>query len=324
MRAHWPPSYQAAMDLYRGPRGRFHLGSVDIPTDVLEDFAQTLHDNLAAHARLANFYFMIELRGTKGMFAFPFHDAGARQDMFNYLVENIDLEAENADDNLKNWYCDVGMEVSRPDHVVQWMSAAHHRLLAHALPSKDANDVTALLNGSHFYVDLSGHLFDLAGFRSSPGTRGRVDQVSYVNVYTTDKAVTYQLHQGSFSPHRGTNLYPGTLPALVKDLEVIARTFSECAGVNGQTQDGTARFEVRVSIQKALHALTTFPDDLLRNSAVCIPNSIWWDFKFCRIAAINYVLSEFVDDAPESRAQRPSLQLGLALIYMLNATLSRP
>ncbi|KAL7283872.1 hypothetical protein ACG7TL_001142 [Trametes sanguinea] len=310
MRAHWPPSYQAAADLYRDPRGRYHFGSVDVPADSLEEFAHTLHDNLADHPRLGDFYFMIELRGTKGMFSFPFHDAQARHNMFNYLIEHIDLEAENTLNNLNNWYCDVGMEISRPDHVVQWMAAAHHRLLAHALPSKNDDDISRLVEGSNFAVDLSGHLFDLAGFRTSPGSRGRADQVRYVNVYTTDKAVTYQLHQGAFSPHRGSQLYPGTLPRLIKDLAVIARTFSECAGVNGQLQDGTARFEVRVSIQRALHVITTFPDDLLRHSAICIPNTIWWDFKFCRVAAINYVLAELVDDLPESRVQRPSLQLG--------------
>ncbi|KAI9056742.1 hypothetical protein FKP32DRAFT_1546979, partial [Trametes sanguinea] len=321
-----------AMDLYRDPRGRFHFGSVDIPTDTLEDFARVLHDNLEDHPRLGDFRFMIELRGTKGMFSFPFHDLDARRNMFNSMIEHhlllccehLDLEAENLDGNLANWYCDVGMEVSRPDHVVQWISAAHHRLLAHALPSRTDEQITRLLGGSNVSVDLSGHLFDLAGFRATPASQGRTDRVAYVNVYTTDKSVTYQLHQGAFSPHRGSHLFPGTLPRLLKDMDVIARTFSQCAGVNGDTQDGTARYEVRVSIQNALVALRTFPEDLLRHSVICVPSSVWWDFKFCRIAAMHYVLSELAQDKPDSRVQRPSLQLGLALIYMLNATLSRP
>ncbi|KAI9069501.1 hypothetical protein FKP32DRAFT_1559596, partial [Trametes sanguinea] len=312
------------MDLYRDPRGRYHFGSVDIPNDTLEDFARVLHDNLEDHPRLGDFRFMIELRGTKGMFSFPFEDLEARRNMFNSMIEHLDLEAEKTDGNLDNWYCDVGMEVSRPHHVVQWLSAAHHRLLAHALPSRTEEQITRLKGGSNVSVDLSGHLFDFAGFRATPASQGRVDRVSYVNVYTTDKAVTYQLHKGAFSPHRGSQLFPGTLPRLLKDMDVIARTFSQCAGVNGATQDGTARYEVRVSIQNALVALKTFPEDLLRHSAVCVPSSVWWDFKFCRVAAMHYVLTELVQDKPDSRVQRPSLQLGVVLVYMLNAALSRP
>ncbi|KAI0362849.1 hypothetical protein BV20DRAFT_919007, partial [Pilatotrama ljubarskyi] len=168
------------------------------------------------------------------------------------------------------------------------------------------------------------HLFDLAGFRCTPGSRGERDKVVHVNVYTTDKTVTYQLHNGSFSPHRVSSLYPGNIRRLLEDMNTIATTFSQCGGSAGTVQDGTARFELRVNLDQALEAITSFPDELIRRSAVCIPSPIWWDFKFCRVAAIHYVLAELANDPPQSRVLIPSLTLGAVLIYMLNAVISRP
>ncbi|KAI9069961.1 hypothetical protein FKP32DRAFT_1558698, partial [Trametes sanguinea] len=297
---------------------------MDIPEDQVPAFAQHLRTKLDQHPRLAGSIYMIELRGTKGMFSFPFEDADARQEAFNRLVEHIDLELEGTHHNLPNWYCDVGLEIARQDHVVQWLSASHHRLLAHSLPSQSEAAIDKLLKGSKYSSDVSGHVFDLAGFRANPGARGRLDRVFHVNVYTTDKSVTYQLHKGAFTAHRTTSLYPGTIGALQNDLNTIAEVFAECAGSKGETQDGTARFEVRVGVNQCLAALTTFPEDLLRRSAVCIPNSTWWDFKFYRVAGIHYVISELAIDPPQSRALASSLQLGAAMIYMLNAVISRP
>ncbi|KAL7281845.1 hypothetical protein ACG7TL_005168 [Trametes sanguinea] len=322
--AHWPPSYHAAMSLYRDPRGQMHYGRMDIPEDLVPDFATLLRAKLAQHPRLANPLFMIELRGTKGMFSFPFDNVDARQNAFNRLIEHIDLGVEAAHNNLPNWYCDVGVEVARPGHVLQWLSAAHQRLLAHALPSQTQAAITKLLGSTKFSSDVSGHLFDLAGFRANPGSRGRADHVAHVNVYTTDKSVTYQLHKGAFTAHRTTSLFPGPIGTLRNDLNTIAEVFAECGGSKGETQDGTARFEVRVAIEESLAALTTFPDALLRYSAVCIPNATWWDFKFYRVAGIHYIISELATDPPQSRALVPSLQLGAAMIYMLNAVISRP
>ncbi|KAI0671981.1 hypothetical protein C8Q78DRAFT_971846, partial [Trametes maxima] len=311
------------MDLDRDRGGRLHFSSVDIPELSLDEFTDVLKDNLAEHPRLSNSLFMLELRGTKGMYSFPFEIEDLRQDAFNRLVEQIDL-AGAEQDNLQNWHCDVGLEIAQPGYVLQWLTHAHHRLLSHALPSQDEDNITRLLNGSAFSEDLSGHLYDLAGFRIAPGARGRPDGVAYINVYTTDKEVTYQLHTGAFSPHRVSALYPGPFPRLLADMETIAKMFAECGGVHGQTQDGTARFEIRVKISEAMETLNSFPNDLLINSCIAIPNTIWWDFKYCRVAAINYVLKEFAQDDPRSRAELASIQLGAVLIHMLNAVISRP
>ncbi|OJT03953.1 hypothetical protein TRAPUB_5363 [Trametes pubescens] len=320
--AHWPPSYQAAMALYRGPAGQLHMGTVDIPPATLSRFAVAFRQNMQTNLRLGKPMFQIELRGTKGMYSFPFSDAVARRDALDRMLDNVDLIAER--NALKQWYVDVGVEIICPDHVVQWLSSGHWALLRHAMPSLSQAEITALLRGSNFAEDVSGHLFDLAGFRCTPGARGRHEQIHYINTYTTDKTVTYQLHRGAFSQHTTTSLYPGPITKLVSDVTTIADMFNECAGNGGHTQDGTARFEIRVRMENALATLLTFPPALLESTAICIPNSVWWDFKFCRTAAISYVVKEMSSDPPQSRAHIQSLVLGAALVYMLNAITQRP
>ncbi|KAH9851665.1 hypothetical protein C2E23DRAFT_732632 [Lenzites betulinus] len=332
------------MDLYRGSNGQYHFGSIDIPAGSLDDFAEAFRSNMHRSHRLGVPFFQVELRGTKGMYSFPFADLEAREEALNNMLDHLNMASER--NHLERWYVDVGMEVVRPYHVVQWLSGAHEQLLSHALPGLSPIDISHLHHGSLFSEDISGHLFDLAGLRCHPGARGRSNKVAHVNIYTTDKSVTYQLHRGAFTAHPVSSLYPGTLPKLLSDINTIAKMFTQCAGASGQTQDATARFEIRVGMEKALTTLTTFPDEILRASAICIPNSIWWyvitiyiyniyivhytnqrfyrDFKFCRIAAIHYVLKDIAEDPPRSRVLYPSLALGAIMIYALNAVISRP
>ncbi|KAI0323207.1 hypothetical protein GY45DRAFT_1217208, partial [Cubamyces sp. BRFM 1775] len=314
----------------RDARGQIHFNSVDIPQAHLPDLARLLRQNLSNHPRLGNLFYQIEMRGTKGMYTFRFDDDEDRKDAFNRLVESLDL----AEIDIDSWYIDVALEISKPFHVVQWTTNAHSALLGLALPSLTDAQVTTIHNSSYFNIDYSAHLYNVAGFRCSPGIRGREDEVSHINVYTTDKAVTYQLHKGAFSPHSNTSLFPGKISALLDDMVTMSRIFAQCAGAGGgagadvdaeaTTQDGTARFEVRVSLRQALVSLTEFPDELLAISTVCIPNAVWWDFKFYRLAAIHYVLKEFAKDPAHTRANVSSLTLGAAMIYMLNALVSRP
>ena len=273
-RAHWPPSYEAAMRLYRDARGTLHHGTIDIPPESVSAFARRVRRNLKDHPRLQKPFFMVQLRGTKGMFSFPFHDADARRIAFNNLISDLNLVPHSAE--LDNWYVDIGLELALPDHVLQWTAASHNAILAHVLPSLSPQAISTLHNSSAFQLDLSAHLYDLAGFRLPTGTRGHADQVFYVNCYTTDKSVTYQLHNGIFKPHRPSDLYPGKISKLLADVNAISSTFSECAGLTGSPQDGTARLELRVGLSKALTALSSFPLHLIRLSVVCIPDPIWW------------------------------------------------
>ena len=273
--AHWPPSYTTELIRAADNRGKFHFGSVDLPEDTLPVFAANLRTALAAQPRLGKPYFQLEIRGSKCAFSCPLDvdDPSERERMFNLFVENINLELIS---NPDNWFVDVGIEIHQPGHVVQWLSDAHNHIVSHCLPSLTAQEATRVTALSAFHEDLSRHLYDLSGFRVEPGERGRADNVVYINCYTTDKTITYQLHSGIFRQRTAADLYPGPLPKLCEDLSKIIDTFAICGGSEGHTQDGTARLETRVRLSSVHDTLTSFPQELLQVAVVSFPNEDWW------------------------------------------------
>ncbi len=274
----WPPSYASALSLSRDTRSQLHYATLDIPAGKVAAFGEALRQNLANHPRLKDAFFMIEKRGTKGMFTFDYASrATSARIPWDKFVGDIDIGDVDEEQNFRGggWYCDIGVEVRRPGHVLHWLEESHAILLQKALPLL-GSEGRRILQGKprQFQVDVAAHIFRLAGFRCSPGTKGHTDKVSHVNVYTTDKAVTYQLHHGSFSAHSPTDLYPQKIGNLVKDVDKMAMMFFDCT--QGSVQDGAARFEVRVQAWRAHEALPEFDEEDLRNCIVCLPSQVWW------------------------------------------------
>ncbi|RPD52021.1 hypothetical protein L227DRAFT_618179, partial [Lentinus tigrinus ALCF2SS1-6] len=144
-----------------------------------------------------------------------------------------------------------------------------------------------------------------------------------MNVYTTDKAVTYQLHRGAFTRHSPTDLFPGKIEKLLTDVDNMGAVFADCASC-ANPQDGSARFELRVNITKALHSIRLFSDPLLDRSILCIPSPLWWNLKLCRLVSCRFILQQMKSEPGKSRVLLPSLRLGAGIIYILNALNSRP
>ncbi|RPD67609.1 hypothetical protein L226DRAFT_439007, partial [Lentinus tigrinus ALCF2SS1-7] len=301
----------------------------DLPEASLSNFAQAVRSNLAHNPRLKEPFFMIELRGTKGAYAFDPDDPDDLEFHFNLFVErlNFSIALEDAPEEAANWYCDIGLEVSRQGHVLQWLTDAHEDLLRLGLPSvSDANLRYIMRRESLFETDLANHMFDLAGFRCHPGTRGRTDSVFHMNVYTTDKAVTYQLHRGAFTRHSPTDLFPGKIEKLLTDVDNMGAVFADCASC-ANPQDGSARFELRVNITKALHSIRLFSDPLLDRSILCIPSPLWWYALTPHMQSrqsAQFILQQMKSEPGKSRVLLPSLRLGAGIIYILNALNSRP
>ena len=279
--AHWPPSYTTELLRAADRRGQIRAGTVDIPEDLVHAFATALRTRLRAHPRLGKPWFQVEMRGEKGAYSFPFDDIDERNRAFNLFIEDLRMY----DINQELWFVDIGLEIHHPDHCVQWLQSSHARLLAHAMPSISPDRAAEVANLSTFHVDVNAHIYDLAGFRVEPGARARPDKLLYMNIYTTDKTVTYQLHDGIFTHRTPSDLYPGTLPKLVTDLQKIGDTFCVCAGSEGHTQDGTARYELRVRMSKIHETLLEFPADLLELSVISIPNHIMWYVNFLYISS---------------------------------------
>ncbi|TFK77822.1 hypothetical protein K466DRAFT_439158, partial [Polyporus arcularius HHB13444] len=276
-------------------------------------------------ASFADAFFEVEARGVKAQ---TLHDPGdeeARREALEALLAPLDLTLVPAEEVQTCWFVDVAIDIHEEGYVLQWLTVAHPRLIRHALPSIGPNVEQDLARSQKLYrQDASAHLSDFAGFRLEPRSRGRHDHVVYCNVYTTDKAATYQMNNGVYRRRGSYDLIPGKIEKLLQDMDTISTTFLDCAGRNGVIQDGTARFEIRVNAAYARQSLTDFPNALVEQSILAIPASMWWYFKFYRLAAMYKLLSEIKDTPGAARRWMPNMMLASVTVYMMNAVMYRP
>ena len=191
--SHWPVDYKSAFQQAKDTRGRLHFGSIAIPAVHLVAFCSALYKRLDSIDSFMEAYFCHELRGLKGGTAHT-EDEDDRnpEEAFDTFFDNVDISRVDED----NWLVDVGLEIHDPGKVVQWSKSAHSEILKLILPSLDSNQIGKLQSRRTFHLDSISQLDDFAGFRCEPGQWGMQNGVQYINVYTTDKCPTYQLHTG--------------------------------------------------------------------------------------------------------------------------------
>ena len=274
--SHWPVSYDAAFQQAKDRRGKLHLGTVAVPARLLVAFCTAFRTRLNQVDNFKDSFFCHELRGLKGGTAHEEDDEGRNpEDAFNTFFDNIDM----ARIDEGNWMVDVGLEIHDPIRVVNWSKSAHTSMLEYLLPSLNSDQVDSLQNRSPaFHLDNVAHLDDFAGFRCEPPKRARdADGVEYINVYTTDKCPTYQLHSGIWRRRSCKDLLPKDLDKLLVDLGNMSKTYKACSGSGThRAQEGCARLEIRVPLQKAEEALRNVPRETLHGWTYSVPANLWW------------------------------------------------
>jgi hypothetical protein len=257
----WPLNYEVAMTLCRDDKGLFHFGSIDLPPHLLAHFGDQLLQRFDQHESFRDAFFLHELRGTKSA---SHHDPGnpeERRRALDCVLHILDQSKLKQDD----WLVDIGMEVRHPGHILQWLVKDHRQVLRFLLPSASIEQTNAVLaSKTQYHCDLSAQLTDLGGFRAEPSSRGSKDHVSYINVYSTDKSGTYQLHQGLFKLRKAWHLFPGKIERLVKDLERMCDVFRTYGDNSGSGLEGNARMEIRVPMGLADKVLLNPPDDFIQ------------------------------------------------------------
>jgi hypothetical protein len=91
--------------------------------------------------------------------------------------------------------------------------------------------------------------------------KGLQDGVSYINIYTTNKKATYQLHQGIFQAWHALELLSShSIGKLMNDVNEMSNIFNQHMGVDSDEEnkvyfysslEASARFEVRVRLREA-------------------------------------------------------------------------
>lgn len=286
--AHWPSTYELAEARSRDRNGRLHFSSESIPQHTLAEFAEMLQWQ-AERMDWGDIFFVHELRGVKNQSE---HDAGVEGgavDSWDSCLEFLDVDKIEQEDptGREQWYIDVALEVTAKDgqHVLQWYEGSREQLLRIGLPNATDAQVRALAKSEkRTHVDTVAQLYAFAGVRSSPGKNmERRDQVKYLNIYTTDKEITYTAHHdGPYSRHWPNGLFPERVAKLLSDVHVQTNTFRKSGGYRDEwegwcdVQSGGARYEVRVALCVGQAALSEVTIERLRPHFACVLGPAWW------------------------------------------------
>ena len=275
--SHWPPSYTAALKQCKDAQGKFHFPSIELPPALLDKFNVHFRRRLNTIPSFQDSFYLHEWRGTKGRSIHDHDDP----DQVDLALDNLfnAFDTSNLND-LSGWYVDVGLEISAPGLVVQWLTSRHGDIIRHALPHLSDERVTRLLRSRKFYTDISASLYALAGFRAEVHGPGKQAKMKYLNVYTTDKSPVYQLHYGAFRRHRAADLLPQKIGNLIKDIHSLGSVWDCCAGssAGNHVQEGAARLEARVQMVDGI-ATSTFRDisrDLINRLVLGVDAYEWW------------------------------------------------
>src|SRR5258705_3880206 len=269
----WPTTYSAAMTLSRDKKGMFHFGTIDFPPQLIRKFGEEFLKLLGQHQGLEDALFLHEYRGTKSSSHHSPEKADERQASLENVMDLFDFQMLDPG----QWVVDVGLEIRQEGRILQWLTEGHRRILTYLLPSAPEEHISAILKSDAQYdCDITSQLGELGGFRSSPGSRGKADQVSYINVYTTDKSVTYQLHNGVFRRRKPWHLFPSSISQLSKDMKYIGNAFESCASDGTAGLEGNARMEIRVPVSLANMVLIDLPYNVIAVAlASFTPKTLW-------------------------------------------------
>lgn len=271
---HWDASYQTAFDRAHAAGGHVRMHSKEISGPTLEVLGPVLMEKLQAIHEFRGAFFYHELRGVKGATSHDGTQAAERdaayREFTSFLTHNF------ADSGT--WLIDVAVEVHQPNHVIQWITDRHYKILRLVLPSAPADRVITHADNASFTRDYSAQLYNLGGFRDTLKALGAADGVHHINVYTTDKEQHYQLHRGYYRKHFPSELLDRDLmKSLLGDMQVMMNTLRECAGVgNDHVQSAAARLEIRVTPNKARNVLDTLSTEFVNETCVAIPAALWW------------------------------------------------
>lgn len=284
--AHLPISYTAAMKQFRTAYGTLTFSSYDIPPHRLRQFGTILRERLEEIPCFQDSFFLHQWRGTKSESVHSPEDADKSVTELDAVFRAIDVPMvlEEGPWDPDSWYIDVGLELMCPGYVVHWLEDAHHKVVEYALPHLRGPEIGKILDHKRFHTDTSTLLYQLAGFRTElKPDRDRDECIVYMNVYTTDKSPTYQLHRGAFRYHQTKELIPTQIGALIKDVEMLGEVWDACAGnagpgLEGPIQEGSARLEVRIKMElnAATSILREVSDTLVNQALHIIDPVVWW------------------------------------------------
>jgi hypothetical protein len=173
-----------------------------------------------------------------------------------------------------SWWIDVGVEFSSPDNAcLQWTTSSHPHIVEEVLRiSEDHARRVTQLGSSKYSRDLASHLTGVSGCRIEPGPQAQGEfEAAYFQLYTTDKALTYNPEGGHHGKAMTTEAAMGAVqPPPFAD--GLLKLYQDAA----KTNSSNARIEVRVPMQYAVQVLVNVRSAVIRSSLLSFTRSEWW------------------------------------------------
>ena len=337
--AEWPVTYKDEMFRARSRNGQLAFQTKIIPKVFTDIWAEYLVDFLKCdtdgwgHGIL----FLHQIRGVKHSSNHNPNSSTVEQEFNNFLNSNhLNLVADLFPDQ-GCWWIDVGIEIaSNTQRCLAWRTDSHYKIVKTICDLSHQVAVRITSPGSSKYTrDMLAHLPGVSGCRISPGVRGQGPHgVKYVQLYTTEKSITYHPERGHYGKFiTCIDIIRG------KDMAFIDQLYSLYRNAIG-TCYSLARLELRVPFSSASDILVDLDEDLLCHSLLSFPPKVIWSvfslsllpffsvgfrqLRAIRALAVKFVLEWQATARPELRAEPRAIVLTAGCCWLLNGLHSAP
>ena len=271
--AEWPPTYTDEMFRARGRNGTLSFQTKMIPCWNVYALGSRIRSKLrdAGVPWATGIVFLHQIRGVKDTTWHDLSENGAEQALDEFLaLESLDKETLS---RRGKWWVDVGLEAFSDDKdCLAWRTDSHTAVVQEICQISERNAQRITSVGSSKYTrDMISHLPQVSGCRIEPGVQGQGGyRVAYLQMYCTDKALTYRQDQG----HHGKFVTCGDITKGRADgfINSLYSLYLNAIGNN----DAHARIEVRVPLEFASAVLLGFDQDVITRALVSFPRMEWW------------------------------------------------
>jgi hypothetical protein len=268
----WPPDYESEMFRARGHNGQLSFVTKILPEWHVNLLGDAIRENLKTNEVSwgEGLVFLHQIRGVKNSSQHTPEDDPAQV----ALEEWLDINSLKQEDLLLgDWWIDVGLQISSSEEeCLAWRTDSHFHLVKEILriPEHAADRITSI-SSSKYTRDMTSHLTAVSGCRISPGARAEGQySVQYLQLYTTDKSVTYRQDKG----HHGK--FITCRDVLAGKSETYCQNLYQVYLAAMKDNFSLARIEVRVPIAHATSVLLHLQHRSISQWLVSFPRVVWW------------------------------------------------
>ena len=277
----WAPTYKDLMFAARRENGQLSFHTKVVPPEVVSKLADQIRAHLEdnGHQWGHGLVILHQIRGVKESSMHAVSYAASDQAILAFLREHQLLTEEDYDIRTltdlddSSWYIDTGLQLaSLEGRCLQWRTDGHCDIVARVCGLPEHKAVRITTPGSSSYSrDMASHLPAVSGCRIVFGKTTQGDyKASYLNMYTTEKALIYNPDKGHFGKYvTCEQILKGTGDDFAENLfqlyrRAIPKNYS------------LARLEIRIPLQFACDVFLDFDRELIRSSLLSFHPNAWW------------------------------------------------